>query len=154
MLKIKKIFKLALIPILLVAFAAPAFAATQRHCSPHYGLSGDKSVCVHCQVGYDNPPWDTKHTVCVANNNVQNQLNTNPIFKDLNTVITYFLTPLVGIVIVGNLIAGGIEYSTAGGESAKVSAARKRIGNTFIALFAFLLLWAFVQWLVPGGVFG
>lgn len=84
---------------------------------------------------------------------VQKNLNNNPIVKDLDIFVTG-LTGLVGVVIVANIVLAGIQYSTAGGNQQTTANARKRIMNSFLALFAFLLIWAFAQWLIPGGVFG
>lgn len=79
-------------------------------------------------------------------------LQKNPIVKQLNIFVN-FLSGLVGVVVVGVIIVGGIQYSLAGGNPQAVAAARKRIIDGLIALFAFLFIFAFVQWLVPGGVF-
>lgn len=79
-------------------------------------------------------------------------LKTNPIVNDINLVIN-FLGALAGVVIVGAIIVGGIQYMTAGDNAQAVSAAKQRIINALIALFAYLLTFGFLQWLVPGGVF-
>ena len=82
----------------------------------------------------------------------QKCLQDNPIVKDLN-IIVGFLSGLVGVVVVGVIILGGIQYSMAGDKAEAVSAAKKRITNGLIALVAFLFIFAFLQWLIPGGVF-
>lgn len=85
-------------------------------------------------------------------------LSDNPIVKDINMIVT-FLSALVGVVIVGSLIWGGIQYATAGsdvagpGKPSQVAAAKQRIANSLIALLAYLLIFAFLQWLIPGGIF-
>lgn len=76
----------------------------------------------------------------------------NPIVKDINIFIN-FLAGLVGIVVVGAIILGGIQYTMAGDNPQAVSAAKKRITDGLIALVAFAFTYAFLQWLVPGGVF-
>lgn len=77
------------------------------------------------------------------------------------TLYTKYLNPLinllsaaVGIVVIIMLIIGGIQYSTAGGDPNKVQAAKKRIYNALFALLAFIFLYTFLQWIVPGGLFG
>jgi len=60
---------------------------------------------------------------------------------------------LVGIIVVVSVITGGIQYSLAGGDSQKVQAAKKRIFTAVSALLAFFFVYAFLQYLVPGGVF-
>lgn len=84
---------------------------------------------------------------------IQKCLKDNKIVQDLNTFIN-FLSAGVGIIIIVMIIIGGIQYSTAGGSSDATTKAKNKIINALIALFAYLLLYAFVQWLVPGGVFG
>lgn len=76
----------------------------------------------------------------------------NPIVKDINTVVT-FLSGAVAIVVVAMLMVGGIQYMTAGDNPQATAAAKGRIMNALIALLAFAFLFAFVQWLIPGGVF-
>lgn len=62
------------------------------------------------------------------------------------------LTGLIGVVVTISLVVGGIQYSSAGGDPGKVSAAKKRIYNTLIALVAYIFMFAFLQWLIPGGI--
>lgn len=64
-----------------------------------------------------------------------------------------FLGIGVGVVVVTMIIIGGIQYVMAGPNPQAVSAAKKRILNAVIAFVAFLLLYSFMQWLVPGGIF-
>jgi hypothetical protein len=59
----------------------------------------------------------------------------------------------VAIIVVGVILVGGIQYILAGGNATPVTAARKRIVNGMVALAAFLFAEAFLQWLIPGGVF-
>lgn len=77
----------------------------------------------------------------------------NPIVQDIQTVLD-FLSVGVGIVVVGVIIWGGIQYAMAGDSPEAIGKAKSRIVNGLIALLAFIFLFAFVQWLVPGGIFG
>lgn len=70
----------------------------------------------------------------------------NPVVK--------FLAALAGVAVVISIVAGGIQYTTAGGDPSKVSAARNRIQQAIIALLAFLFLLAFINWILPGGING
>lgn len=79
-------------------------------------------------------------------------LSSNPIVQDLNQIVN-FLGAAVGVVVVGSIILGGIQYATASENSSAVSQAKQRILNGVIALVAFIFLFAFLQWLIPGGVF-
>lgn len=79
-------------------------------------------------------------------------LKDNPIVGDLNTIVNV-LAALVGVVVVGTIILGGVQFAAAGDKAERVSAAKQRIINGLTALAAFLFVYAFLQWLVPGGIF-
>lgn len=63
------------------------------------------------------------------------------------------LSALVGVVIVGVITVGGIQYSTAADNPQATMAAKKRIGNAIAALLLYIFMFSFLQWLVPGGIF-
>lgn len=63
-------------------------------------------------------------------------------------------TALAGLAIAAGFIIGGIQYSTSGGNPSAAAAAKKRIGSAVLALLALVFLYTFLQWLVPGGIFG
>jgi hypothetical protein len=109
-----------------------------------------------CDTG-GKPPTVDKNGKAVAgvtanSADINNCLKGNKIFEDLNNIIN-FLGAGVGIVATGAIIVGGIQYAAAGGNPNSVTAAKKRITDALIALLAFLFLYAFLQWIVPGGVF-
>lgn len=62
------------------------------------------------------------------------------------------LSALAGVVIVGSIVGGGIQYSMAGSDPQKVQAAKARIRNAIIALLFFLFGYGLLNYLVPGGV--
>jgi len=70
----------------------------------------------------------------------------------LNPLIN-FLGIGVGLIIIIMVVIGGIQYSTSGGNQNQVAAAKKRIGNALLALVAFALMYAVLQWIIPGGLF-
>jgi uncharacterized membrane protein YraQ (UPF0718 family) len=79
-------------------------------------------------------------------------LKKNPVVRDLNDIVS-FLGAGVGVIVVGTLILGGIQYSLAGDSADAVSKAKQRITNGLIALVAYLLIFGFLQWIIPGGLF-
>jgi hypothetical protein len=83
---------------------------------------------------------------------VQKCLTNSPIIVRVQEVVD-FLSVGVGIIVTGVILVGGIQYIVAGGNPQAVAAARQRITNGLIALFAFLFIFAFLQWLIPGGIF-
>ena len=82
---------------------------------------------------------------------LQNCLKSNKIVEDLNGIID-FLSAGVAIVVIGSIILGGIQYSMAGGSPDAVSKAKHRITNALLAFVAFLFIFAFLQWIIPGGL--
>lgn len=76
----------------------------------------------------------------------------NPLVARFNTLINV-LSIAVGFIVVIMVIVGGIQYSTAGSNPQAVAAARKKIFNAVISLVALLLVYSFMQWITPGGIF-
>lgn len=89
---------------------------------------------------------------CELLGNSPGALKDNPIVGDLNTIVNV-LAGLVGVVVVGSIILGGVQFTAAGDKAERVTAAKQRIINGLIALVAFLFIYSFLQWLIPGGVF-
>lgn len=135
------------LPVNQTAYAVP--------CNPDTDLNCDPSRCTSqgCDTGNSAPVQkkDALGNGCVGKTD-QQCLQENPIVKDLN-IIVGFLSGLVGVVVVGVIILGGIQYAMAGDKAEAVSAAKKRIINGLTALIAFLFIFAFLQWLIPGGIF-
>lgn len=69
----------------------------------------------------------------------------------LNPLIS-LLTAIVGIVVVISIIYGAIQYTSSGGDPQKVAKAKSHIVKTVVALLAYIFLFAFLQFLVPGGI--
>jgi hypothetical protein len=88
-----------------------------------------------------------------ANPALDKCLQDNVIINDLQIFVN-FLSALVGIVVIGTIILGGIQYASAGGSPDGVAKAKQRITNGLIAFAAFLFIFAAVQWLIPGSIFG
>ena len=59
---------------------------------------------------------------------------------------------IIGIVAVGSLVFAGIQYITSSGDPQGLAAARSRISHVIIALIMFIFLYAFANFLVPGGL--
>lgn len=89
----------------------------------------------------------------VSQSKVDNCLNQSPVVKDIQDIVN-FLSAGVGIIVIAVIILGGVQYSMAGDNANATGAAKTRITNGLIALFAFIFSWAFLQWLIPGGIFG
>lgn len=146
--------------ILTVIISAAIFSVAPLVNQSAYAVPCDPNTDLHCNCssgGCDTgttAPVQKKSNLgngCVGKTG-QECLQSNPIVKDLNTIVN-FLSGLVGVVVVFVIILGGIQYSMAGDKAEAVSAAKKRIINGLIALLAFMFIFAFLQWLIPGGIF-
>lgn len=63
------------------------------------------------------------------------------------------LSAIAGIVIVSMVVYGGIQYSVARDNPQAVQVAKSHITNAIMALVIFLFFYAFLNFIVPGGVF-
>lgn len=158
MLKPKNISKKAICSLLLLPLvasqlflSAPVFAgptACGDNCSTNGGPSGNTtptstSVCQNT-LGSNGQVSQSKVDSC---------LNQSPVVHDIQNIVN-FLSAGVGIIVIAVIILGGVQYSMAGDNANATGAAKTRITNGLMALFAFIFSWAFLQWLIPGGIFG
>lgn len=75
------------------------------------------------------------------------------IFSVLNVVLTV-LTYGVGIAGTFGIVISGIQYMTAKDNAGQMAAAKTRLIAIVIGLAVYAVMWAFLQWLLPGGIFG
>ena len=75
------------------------------------------------------------------------------IFSVLNVVLTV-LTYGVGIAGTIGIVIVGIQLLTAKDNAAQYAAAKTRFIAIVIGLAAYAVMWGFLQWLLPGGIFG
>jgi hypothetical protein len=73
-------------------------------------------------------------------------------------IITYLravlqvLSATVGAVIVLMVTLGGVQYLTSIGDPKRIAAAKDRVTNAFIALVLFLMMYAILNFIIPGGI--
>lgn len=67
-------------------------------------------------------------------------------------IFVNILSVLVGIVVTAMIILGGIQYTAAGADPNAVAKAKKQIFNAIFALIAYGLMYALLQYLIPGGL--
>lgn len=76
----------------------------------------------------------------------------NPISKWINFGVNLFSAIiLAGASIM--MVWAGLQYMNARDNPQGVQAAKEKIWNIVLGLLAYFFLYAFVQWLIPGGVF-
>ncbi|HEY0965656.1 MAG TPA: tyrosine-protein phosphatase [Candidatus Saccharimonadales bacterium] len=69
-------------------------------------------------------------------------------------IVVNVMAGLVGVAAIGGFVYAAILYSSAGDKSGQVTKAKETLANVVLGLVLFALMWAFVQFLIPGGVFG
>lgn len=88
---------------------------------------------------------------CDADNDSGN-VEDNAIWKLLLITIN-IMTAGVGVLAVGGIVYGAILYTTAEDKADQVRKATDIITNVIIGLVTFSLMWAGLNFLIPGGVF-
>lgn len=58
-----------------------------------------------------------------------------------------------GVIVAIMMIVGGIQYMAARENPQEVQSAKSKIYNAVIAIFVYIFIFAFMQWLIPGGLF-
>ena len=72
--------------------------------------------------------------------------------EDILNMVLVVVTTGVGIAAVGSIVFAGVLYITARDNAAQVSKAKTMIMNTIIGIVAYILMWAFLEWIIPGGI--
>jgi hypothetical protein len=79
--------------------------------------------------------------------------DSNSVFTVLN-VILQVLTWGIGIAGTIGIVIVGFQYMTARDDPPQMAKAKNRLIQIVIGLAIYAVMWAFLQWLLPGGVFG
>jgi hypothetical protein len=140
--------KLAMFGILvgLLAFSAVPIASA----SPSSYLEGDAIKCASTETPIVTGGQAKPHSCCPKT--VKNKTATNCLFgKYLNPVINLF-SAAVGVVAVIGIIVGAIQFSSSAGDPQKAANGKNHIRNALFGLLAYILLYTFLQFLVPGGL--
>ena len=90
----------------------------------------------------DTPPADAKTAILPSDWKIEDILN----------MVLVVVTTGVGIAAVGSIVFAGVLYITARDNAAQVSKAKTMIMNTIIGIIAYILMWAFLEWIIPGGI--
>jgi hypothetical protein len=107
--------------------------------------------------GVDNPIagddcGGVKTAIIKCNADNSGDIEDNGIWALLLMVLN-ILTAGVGIIAVGGIVYGSILYTTAENKADQVKKATDIITNVVIGLILFALMWAGLNFIVPGGVF-
>jgi hypothetical protein len=85
---------------------------------------------------------------CVSNNLDESNCG---IVKWINILINA-LTAVFGIIAIIMIAVGGVQYSFARDNPQQTAAAKERIRNVIIAIVAYVFLYGFMQYIIPGGI--
>ncbi len=114
-------------------------AAYQVQCNP------DTEVNIQDADGSSD-----SHTCCPKFVNDKTPMNCLTA-KYINPTVR-LLSYAVGVAVVIAIIAGGIRYSSSGGDPQKTEAGKKMITKALFALVTYLFLFSVLQFLSPGGL--
>lgn len=101
------------------------------------------------QCGRKNPVKTRINFGCLG---VKGPEDMGPV-EDLLYSLIRFLSAGIGVVLVIFIILAGIQYSASEGNPEATQNAKNKIRDAIIGLFIYLIAYAFVQFLVPGGIF-
>lgn len=76
----------------------------------------------------------------------------NGILSVAATVLNWLAVGVAAAVLIG-IVYGAIIYVTATGDESKAKHGIEIIRNAVIALILYALMWSFLQFLIPGGLF-
>jgi hypothetical protein len=116
-------------------------------CNDNFGSKA--KTCIAGGAGYST---HAANNAAAANCDIKKDSGCDLITKYVNPLVN-LLSIAFGFIAVISIILGGIQYSTSGGNPQQASKAKQRITQTVIAILAYLFLYAFLQFIVPGGAF-
>jgi hypothetical protein len=105
-----------------------------------------------CPEGQIETSFKFGDTNCTPKNETSASSANNPIYKMFLEFLKFF-SALVGIAVAGGIIWGGILYSTAQGSPGQTQKATTVIFNSILGLIMYILMFAIINFLVPGGLF-
>lgn len=131
----------------------PTKPPTNSNCTAD-PINGCATECNKGATDYKDCVCDPSDPKCPAYQAAQMTCNKDNgcdiVAKYINPAIV-LLSALVGVVVVMAIIIGGIQYASSGGDPQKAASGRKHIMQAVIGLLAYLLLYAFLQFIIPGG---
>jgi hypothetical protein len=75
----------------------------------------------------------------------------NPI-ADMAFAVIRVLSAGVGLVVIGSIVVGGIQYSASRGDPQATAQAINRIRSSFYALLIFIFGYALLNYIIPGAI--
>jgi hypothetical protein len=138
--------------LVMLALFAPGLARND------VALAGDKCAPATDGTCKDGPIVKPKGCVQIAlpiagkDKCVDNNPNSGGAIVAYLKTILQLLGGAVGLFIILMLIIAGIGYITAFGDPTQIKNAKGRVINALTALLLYLMMFALLQFLVPGGI--
>jgi hypothetical protein len=124
------------------AYAASGSSTTTYSSSGCAVNNSSTGTCGHqCGANGQNPYTPSIDLGCKGKG--------NPILDTLFGVI-HFLSDGVGLVVIGSIIVGGIQYSGSRGDPQSTAKAINRIRSSVFALLIFIFAYAAINYIIPG----
>lgn len=114
-----------------VALTPVSVAAANTSC-------GVSTSIISCPTGTDNTSSDTSKTAVWA----------------ILVIVIKILTGGIGVLAIAGIVYGSILYTTAAGSPEQVKKAIEVFRNVVIGIVAYALMFGFLNFIIPGGVFG
>jgi hypothetical protein len=132
--------------LIVIGFAGTAFFTFLPN-TASAACSGDYTKCNNgCAV-------DTEIIKCDNVDVAKGGTTNNGIWSLLLTAIN-ILSFGVGIAAVAGIVYGSILYTSAGGNSEQTKKAIEFIRNVIIGIVAYAIMFSFLNFIIPGGLFG
>ena len=138
--------------MMLSLFVLPVLISSDAHAASTGATSGTGAGGAPTSLsgGNDCGGVDTAIIKCSAKNS--GDVTDNGIWALLLLIIN-IMTAGVGVLAVAGIVYGAVLYTTAEDKADQVKKATDVLTNVVIGLIAFALMWAALNFIIPGGVF-
>lgn len=126
-----------LMPATALAAAPTMFAISGIKCNPK------------TEVAIKSNGDDVAHTCCPKT--VTDKNTTSCLFQKYVNPVINLLSVVVGIVVIIGIIVGAMQFSSSAGDPQKAANGKNHIRNALFGLLAYIMLYAFLQFIIPGG---
>jgi hypothetical protein len=130
---------------LLLALTAPALASA----APTTTFAVGAVTCSSSETAIKSAGDSVAHSCCP--NTVKNKNATTCLFAKYINPLVNLLSAVVAVVVVIGIIVGAVQFSSSAGDPQKAANGKNHIRNALFGLLAYLLLYAFLQFIIPGG---
>jgi hypothetical protein len=110
------------------------------------------SCCPANQVQIANNQVSCNNTDSCNGDNVSNDQAFGCLLKKYINPAISLLSAAVAVIVVITIVRGALTYTSSAGDPSKAAAGKQHIINALIGLAAYLMLYVFLQFIIPGGI--